>query len=114
MLLWREAPALWLGKRDSILSLRGVQQGDPLGPALFALAFHPVLRKVRGYHPGVRVLAGHDDFYILGPPADCLAGYATFIAHAAGVGLSVDVCRSRVYSMGMDTLADASAAITAA
>ena len=50
-----EAPALWLGKNDLFLSLRGVQQANPLGPALFALAFHPVLRKVRGDHPGVRV-----------------------------------------------------------
>jgi hypothetical protein len=84
-----------------------------LGPALFALAFHPVLRKVRGDHPGVRVLAGHDDVYILGSPTDCLAAYATFITHAAGVGLSVDVGESRVYSLGMDTLVDASAALTA-
>ena len=108
-----EAPALWLGKNDFFLSLRGVQQGDPLGPALFALAFHPVLRKVRGDHPGVRVLAGHDDVYILGPPTDCLAAYATFIAHAAEVGLSVDVGESRVYSFGADTLVDASVALTA-
>ena len=38
-----QTPLLWLSDSDFIESLRGVQQGDPLGPALFALAFHPVL-----------------------------------------------------------------------
>ena len=36
-----EAPFLWSGE-DSIRSVRGVQQGDPLGPLLFAIALQPI------------------------------------------------------------------------
>ncbi len=35
----------------------------------------------------------------------------TFTAHAAEVGLSVDLCESRVYSRGAGALADASATL---
>ena len=36
-----EAPLLWSGE-DSIRSVRGVQQGDPLGPLLFAITPQPI------------------------------------------------------------------------
>ena len=36
-----DAPYLWSGE-DVIRSVTGVQQGDPLGPLLFAVALHPM------------------------------------------------------------------------
>ena len=41
-----EAPFLWSGE-DSIRSVRGVQQGDPLGPLLFAFALQPIAADCR-------------------------------------------------------------------
>ena len=41
-----EAPFLWRGE-DSIWSVRGVQQGDPLGPLLFAIALPPIAADLR-------------------------------------------------------------------
>ncbi len=67
-----QTPLLWLSDSDFIESLRGVQQGDPLGPALFALAFHSVLLRVKESHPDVRVMAGHDDVFMVGRPEDCV------------------------------------------
>jgi len=104
-----DTPLLWLSDSDFIESLRGVQQGDPLGPALFALAFHPVLLLVKERHPEVRVMAGHDDVYMLGRPADCVAAFATFSEAAGSLGLSVDASESRVFSMAEGTVVQDSA-----
>ena len=95
---------LWLSDGDFIESLRGVQQGDPLGPALFALAFHPVLLRVKESHPDVRVMAGHDDVFMVGKPEDCVAAYGTFVGEAALLGLSVDASESRAYSRAEGTV----------
>ena len=37
---------IWFGDRE-LVSGRGVQQGDPLGPALFAMAIQPVIERAR-------------------------------------------------------------------
>ena len=41
-----EAPFLWSGE-DYIRSVSGVQQGDPLGPLLFAIALQPIAADLR-------------------------------------------------------------------
>ena len=102
-----QTPKLWLSTSDFIESLRGVQQGDPLGPALFALAFHPVLLRVKELHPDVRVMAGHDDVFMVGTPADCVAAYATFATEAGRLGLTVEASESRIFSRFEGTVAQA-------
>ena len=52
----------------SLSSQEGVHQGDPLGPALFSTAIHPVLLKVQSNHDDVTVLAYLDNIIILGLP----------------------------------------------
>ena len=50
-------------------SSRGVQQGDPLGPLLFALTLHPVARAVESLSPTIRQRWYLDDGTIVAAPA---------------------------------------------
>ena len=64
------APTLLFGER-SILSRTGVQQGDPLGPALFCL--HPLLAEIQA---GLVGNAWYLDVgYFAGPPEDVLRAF---------------------------------------
>jgi hypothetical protein len=59
------------GDEDSeppVGSTDGVRQGDPLGPVLFAMGYHPALVKVAAEYPDCIVLGYLDDTYVLGPP----------------------------------------------
>ena len=53
---------LLLKGQEPLLSAAGVQQGDPLGPFLFCLAVHPVLKKLTRV---VVPLAYMDDIYLV-------------------------------------------------
>ena len=53
---------LLLKGQEPLLSAAGVQQGDPLGPFLFCLAVHPVLKKLAR---SVVPLAYMDDIYLV-------------------------------------------------
>ncbi len=46
-----------------INSEEGVHQGDPLGPVLFSLTMHPVLKQLQLQHNKVQVLAYLDDIF---------------------------------------------------
>ena len=55
------------GTSSVFLSLeKGVHQGDPLGPALFATAIHPVLKELQRRYPRIHLLAYLDDVFLLG------------------------------------------------
>ncbi len=45
-------PPLYFGS-TRLPSERGVQQGDPLGPALFAAAIHPLIEDLQGHLEGL-------------------------------------------------------------
>ena len=44
-------------KTCSLLSVSGQQQGDTLGPLLFAIGLQPVLKAVQDKHPGIIIRA---------------------------------------------------------
>ena len=49
-----------------ILSQSGVQQGDPLGSILFALAIHPLLLEVGKKYPTILITAYADNVVTTG------------------------------------------------
>jgi len=77
---------------DSIIpSEVGVQQGDPMGPALFALGIHPILERVAadgGADLDV-TMAYLDDVVVAGEASAVVRSLATVIRLAGEVGLEV-------------------------
>ena len=53
---------------DTIIipSQEGVHQGDPLGPTLFAMTIHPVIKSIQEKHRDLTVLAYLDDIFVVG------------------------------------------------
>ena len=49
------------GRSVILQSQEGVNQGDPLGPALFSCAIHRVLLDIQDCHPAVVILTYLDD-----------------------------------------------------
>jgi hypothetical protein len=75
-----------------------VQQGDPLGPFLFALGIHPALRVVQQRWPGVHVLAYLDDVHLVGPQASVHGAFLELRRQFAAIGLSTRADKNHVWS----------------
>ena len=78
--LWyaRESAYVWAAGSQAhrITQAEGGEQGDPLMPALFALAFAPALRDLHAdLRPDEQALAFLHDAYILAPPHRALQLY---------------------------------------
>jgi hypothetical protein len=64
------------GRTVTLGSVTGAQQGDPLGPMLYALAIHPVLREVARRYRGVALVLGLlDDIHLVGPQRAVAAAF---------------------------------------
>ena len=72
-----------------IPSEEGVHQGDPLGPALFSLAIHPVLSQLQKDHHNVCILAYLDDIFVLGESDNAVDAGLALKASLSGIGLSI-------------------------
>ena len=74
-------------------SQTGVQQGDPLGPMLFALALQATLLRVQATAVGpsehARVMAFLDDAYLIGPLDWATAAYAQLEGEYPDIGMSL-------------------------
>ena len=65
------------GMDHEILQGEGAEQGDPLMPALFALGQHRALVVAQvGMHPTTKLMAFHDDVYVVTNPARVADSFA--------------------------------------
>ena len=88
---------LWLNLasgKEYIESAEGAQQGDPLGPFLFAAGLQPALEQAQQaldtIHPTGCVLAYLDDVLIAGPSDHAVHAFKTLKEAASGSGLKVN------------------------
>ncbi|CAI6005639.1 unnamed protein product [Closterium sp. NIES-65] len=78
---------------DHIVSARGVRQGDPLGPLLFAVAIQPTLLSTATLLPGVTVVAYADDITIVGPRDAAYEAFKNITRELRGLGLRCNIAK---------------------
>ena len=81
---------------SDIFSEAGVQQGDPLGSTLFALAIHSTLIKIAEAHE-VLITAYADNVIISGPLSSVLAAQEMYRKEMGAIGLHVNAGESEMY-----------------
>ena len=82
-----------------ITSACGVQQGDPAGPALFAITISASLSNARlSFNASVLDLWYGDDRYILGPINDAIHAFEELERNFAIIGLSVNKGKCAIWT----------------
>lgn len=82
-----------------ILSQRGVQQGDPLGPALFCLTIHRIIVELKTLNLDLN-LWYLDDGTVAGKPEDVLKAFNVIIAKANEIGLELNYRKCELSILG--------------
>ncbi len=81
-----------------ILSRCGVQQGDPLGPLLFALTLHPIVEKIHQEVPNLNINAWYlDDGTLCGSPNDLQLALRIVEEDGPGRGLRLNRSKSLLF-----------------
>ena len=78
--------------------MQGVRQGDPLGPLLFSLGLHPVLKLIQDTY-AVRVVAYLDDVYLVGEENEVREAFTRLGELATGTGLRVNREKSKLLDL---------------
>jgi hypothetical protein len=86
----------------TILSTRGVQQGDPLGPFLFSLALDALVLDIRRHHPELLMAWYLDDGVVTGPPADLADVLRLIEERGPALGLHLNMAKCEVWSKDPD------------
>ncbi|XP_029654943.1 uncharacterized protein LOC115228510 [Octopus sinensis] len=90
-------PSLLLFGDSFIVSSTGVQQGDPLGPFLFAMCVNSVAHSVRS-PVNIWYL---DDATICGPPRSVLDDLRSIIPALSSIGLEINSSKSEVLNLNI-------------
>ena len=85
------------GTTSFISSQSGVQQGDPLGSTLFALAIHPVLLEIGRAFPDVLITAYADNVIVSGPLSQVKKAHLMYHSHMSRIGLKINSHESELY-----------------
>jgi hypothetical protein len=85
----------------TIWSSSGVQQGDPLGPLLFALVLQPLVLKIRERCPGLVLNVWYlDDGTLVGSPDQVRAAYDILVEEGRDVGLHLNPAKCELWWWG--------------
>jgi hypothetical protein len=99
-LIYTSKLKLFLSNGEIILSTGGVQQGDPLGPALFALALNVIVKKIAA-EPGCKDLLLNvwflDDGTLCGPIDAVKKAFEVIISEAPSIGLELNRSKCCVF-----------------
>ena len=91
-------PILHLEDKN-ILSCRGAQQGDPLGPLGFALALQPLVKKINELVPGLLINAWFlDDGTLCGTPDDLATALTIIESEGPSRGLFLNKAKCLVFA----------------
>ena len=85
------------GTVTDINSESGVQQGDPLGSTLFALAIHPVLLDLGRSFPSLLITAYADNVIFAGPLSVLRDAHDRYSEQMQAICLRVNSCKSAVF-----------------
>jgi hypothetical protein len=95
-------PLLFVGNR-TIKSSCGVQQGDPLGPLLFAIAIHPLVLRIQSECPSLLLNKWYlDDGTIVGKTDDVRQALRIVQEECALIGLHLNESKSILFWGSMD------------
>ena len=78
-----------MGEETVLINSEGVHQGDQLGPVLFSLKIHPVLKQLQLQHDKGRVLVYLDDIFLLGEPDATVTAALHLKSSLTPLGLSI-------------------------
>ena len=90
--------ALQNGQPVLLQSEVGVHQGDPLGPALFAMAIHPTLVYLQNTFSNIQILAYLDDVFLVGLPSDVTEAFTSLLkCNFSAIGLDIACQKCEIY-----------------